>query len=125
MGRGILLWLLGVPIPVILLLALILLLPTSHSMNANYSDTVIPAAPAVTRQSESPVSAASWPAIFVGAVTAIATSLVLVALGTGFGLASVSHWPHSGASATTFKVETAITMILVKRLSAALGGYIT
>ena len=94
-------------------------------MNANYSDTVIPAAPAVTRQSESPVSAASWPAIFVGAVTAIATSLVLVALGTGFGLASVSPWPHSGASATTFKVVTAIWLIVVQWLSAALGGYIT
>lgn len=77
------------------------------------------------RQNESPVSAASWPAIFAGAITAIATSLILVALGTGFGLASVSPWPHSGASATTFTVMTAIWLIVVQWVSALLGGYIT
>lgn len=95
-------------------------------MNANYRDTVVPAAAATaTRPAESAVSAASWPAIFAGAITAIATSLVLVALGTGFGLAAISPWPHSGASATTFTVMTAIWLIIVQWLSAALGGYIT
>jgi len=95
-------------------------------MNANYRDTVVPAtATTAPPAAESPVSAASWPAIFAGAFAAIATSLVLFALGTGFGLASISPWPHSGASATTFTVMTAIWLIVVQWLSAALGGYIT
>ena len=94
-------------------------------MSVNYPDTAVPATVAGARPAESPVSAASWPAIFAGAVAAVAASLVLVALGTGFGLASVSPWPHSGATATTFKVMTAIWLIIVQWLSAALGGYIT
>jgi hypothetical protein len=97
----------------------------SHSMSANYPDTTAPATLAGARPIESPVSAASWPAIFAGAISAIAATLILVALGTGFGLASISPWPHSGASATTFKVMTAIWLIIVQWLSAALGGYIT
>jgi hypothetical protein len=94
-------------------------------MNANYRDPLVPATAAGTLQTESPVSAASWPAVFAGAIAAIAASLVLAALGAGFGLASVSPWPHSGASPTTFKVMTAIWLIVIQWLSAALGGYIT
>lgn len=94
-------------------------------MSTNYPDTMIPATGTATRPAESPVSAASWPAIFAGAVTAIAATLILVALGTGFGLASISPWPHSGASGATFTVLTAVWLIIVQWLSAALGGYIT
>src|SRR3569833_3506921 len=92
-------------------------------MSTNYPDTLVPATGTGTRPAESPVSAASWPAIFAGAVTAIATTLVLVALGTSFGLASISPWPHSGASATTFKVVTAFWLFVVLWLSVALGGF--
>lgn len=95
-------------------------------MSTHYPDTVVPVTGTATRPTtESPVSAASWPAIFAGAITAIAASLILVALGTGFGLASISPWPYKGASATTFTVMTAIWFIIVQWLSAALGGYIT
>jgi hypothetical protein len=97
-------------------------------MSANYASGTVPAAvipePA-TRPNESPVSAASWPAIFAGAITAAATSLILVALGSGIGLASVSPWPHSGASATTFTVMTAIWLIVVQWGSSLIGGYMT
>jgi hypothetical protein len=55
----------------------------------------------------------------------MASTLILVALGSGFGLAAVSPWPHTGASATTFTVMTAIWLIVVQWLSSALGGYIT
>jgi hypothetical protein len=92
-------------------------------MSANYSTGVIP--DVANRPNESPVSAASWPAIFAGAITAAATSLILVALGSGIGLASVSPWPHSGASATTFTVMTAIWLIVVQWLSSLMGGYMT
>ncbi len=94
-------------------------------MSANYSETAIPATSNLNRPNESVASAAAWSAIFAGAVTAAATSLILVALGSGFGLASVSPWPHSGVSATTFTVMTAIWLIIVQWLSSLLGGYIT
>jgi hypothetical protein len=77
------------------------------------------------RPNESVASAASWPAIFAGAITAAATSLILVALGSGIGLASISPWPNSGASVTTFSVMTAIWLIVVQWLSALMGGYMT
>lgn len=94
-------------------------------MTPTYPDEGLTAAAIGKGQVESPVSGTSWPAIFAGATTAIATTLVLVALGSGFGLASVSPWPHSGASATTFTVMTAIWLIIIQWVSSLLGGYIT
>jgi len=73
---------------------------------------------------ESSISAVSWQAIFGGAFAAAAASIVLVALGSGFGLASVSPWPNTGASATTFTVMTAIWFIVVQWLASGLGGYL-
>lgn len=69
-------------------------------------------------------SAASWPAIFAGAFVAISTSLVLFALGSGFGLAIVSPWPGHGVSAKGFTINAAIWLIVIQWVSAALGGYI-
>ena len=69
-------------------------------------------------------SAASWPAIFAGAFVTISVSLVLVALGSGLGFASISPWAGHGVSATTFTVTAAIWLIVTQWLSAALGGYI-
>jgi hypothetical protein len=67
-------------------------------------------------------SAASWPAIFAGAVVAASISLVLFALGSGLGFAAVSPWPGRGISATTFEVTTAIWFIVVQWISACFGG---
>jgi len=92
-------------------------------MSTSYPNTSLPTA-AADRPLESPVSGTSWPAIFAGALAAAATTLILVALGSGFGLASVSPWPHSGASATTFTVMTAIWLIVVQWLSSLMGGYL-
>jgi hypothetical protein len=60
-----------------------------------------------------------------GAFAAAASSLILLALGSGFGLASVSPWSNSGASLTTFTVLTAIWLIIVQWFSSGLGGYLT
>jgi hypothetical protein len=68
--------------------------------------------------------AASWGAIFAGAVVAVATSLVLLALGAGLGFASISPWPGQGVSASTFAITGAIWLIVTQWLSAAMGGYI-
>jgi len=74
---------------------------------------------------EASKSAVSWAAIIAGAVVAAAVSLILLALASGLGLASVSPWPNSGVSLTTFSVMTAIGLIVVQWLASGLGGYVT
>jgi hypothetical protein len=69
-------------------------------------------------------SAASWPAIFAGAIVAASVSLILFALGSGLGLAAVSPWPGHGISATSFAVTTAIWFIVMQWISSCFGGYI-
>ena len=69
-------------------------------------------------------SAASWPSIFAGAFIAAAATVILVALGSGIGFASVSPWSGHGVSVSTFAVTTAIWLIVTQWISAALGGYI-
>jgi hypothetical protein len=73
---------------------------------------------------ESGVSAVSWSSIIGGALGAVSLTLILVALGSGLGFASVSPWPRGGVSATTFGVMTAIWFIVVQWLSSAFGGYL-
>src|SRR5579872_5732319 len=80
---------------------------------------------AVTGTREANISAVSWTAIIAGAVVAAATSLIMLALGSGIGLAAVSPWPGLGASATTFTVLTAIWLIVVQWTASGLGGYLT
>jgi hypothetical protein len=74
---------------------------------------------------EASASGMSWPAILGGAFAAASLSLILLALGSGFGLASVSPWSNSGVSATTFTIMTGIWLIVVQWASSGLGGYLT
>jgi hypothetical protein len=74
---------------------------------------------------ESSASAVSWAAILAGAVVAAATSLVLALVVAGVDLASVSPWPGSGASAKSITVVSAVALIIIQWLSAAIGGYLT
>jgi hypothetical protein len=69
------------------------------------------------------VSAVSWGAIWAGAATAFAGSLILLALGSGLGFASISPWSTHNPSSTTVGVMTAIWSIITQWLAAALGGY--
>jgi hypothetical protein len=66
----------------------------------------------------------AWGAVIGGAFVIAALSLILLALGAGFGLSSVSPWPGVGASLTTFTVGMAVWLIIVQWLSSALGGYV-
>ncbi len=77
------------------------------------------------RSAESQVSAISWSAIFGGAVGAAAIGTVLVTIGTGFGLASVSLRPNLGATPSAFVISAGIWLIVVQWISAGLGGYLT
>jgi hypothetical protein len=74
---------------------------------------------------EAASSGVAWGAVLGGAVAAISLTLILVALGSGLGLSSVSPWPNSGASVTTFTIMTAIWLIITQWLASGVGGYLT
>lgn len=69
-------------------------------------------------------SAASWPSIIAGAFVAASATLILITLGSGIGLASISPWHNHGVTVTTFAVSSAIWVIVTQWISAGLGGYI-
>lgn len=73
---------------------------------------------------ESAVSGVSWGAIIAGAVGASAIGLLLVVLGSGLGLSSISAWSNEGASATTIGWSTIIWLTLTQLIAAGLGGYL-
>lgn len=74
---------------------------------------------------ESSSSAVHWGPIFAGALTASAVTLLMMLLGSGFGLTMVSPWSSENTTLTTFAVSTAIWLIVVQWLSSGLGGYLT
>jgi hypothetical protein len=74
---------------------------------------------------ESARSGVSWSAILGGASASLALAVLLMTLGTGFGLASVSPWPNTGATVGTVTVATGIWLIVLHWLTSGLGGYLT
>ncbi|QEN84834.1 hypothetical protein FZC33_00680 [Labrys sp. KNU-23] len=73
---------------------------------------------------ESSLSAVSWAAIFAGAASAAVLFLILIVIGTGIGLAFVSPWQSSGASATTMGILAIAWSLAVPLFSYAVGGYL-
>jgi hypothetical protein len=73
---------------------------------------------------ESSSSGVSWAAVIGGAFVAASLGLILLALGTGVGLAVVSPWSNAGVSAATLGVSTIVWMIIVQLVSSAMGGYL-
>ncbi|HVJ38563.1 MAG TPA: hypothetical protein VM687_12275 [Stenotrophomonas sp.] len=69
-------------------------------------------------------SAVSWGAILAGAAASAALSLILVILGVGLGLSSVSPWAFEGVSAETFGWASIIWLALTTIAASGLGGYI-
>ncbi len=70
-------------------------------------------------------SALSWGAIIAGAVGAAALSLILLVLGTGLGLSSVSPWSGHGLKAATFGVSTVIWISFTQFAASGMGGYLS
>ena len=56
----------------------------------------------VARQRDVSSSGVSWGAVIAGAFVAAALSLIMLALGAGFGLSAVSPWSNVGASGEAF-----------------------
>lgn len=69
-------------------------------------------------------SAVSWCAVFAGAVACAALSLILLLLGTGFGLTMVSPWSSEGISSESFGVSSIVGITLISLAASALGGYL-
>jgi hypothetical protein len=75
-------------------------------------------------RNEAHSSGVSWPAVIGGAFVTAALSLILLALGTGLGLASVSPWSNVGASAATVSTAAIIWLIVMQIISSGMGGYL-
>jgi hypothetical protein len=73
---------------------------------------------------ESSQSAVSWAAIIAGAAASTVIALILVIVGGGIGLVSISPWSNSGASSTTVGVLAILWTIAVPLFAYAVGGYI-
>ena len=69
-------------------------------------------------------SGVSWAAVAAGAFIAAALSLVLLALGSGLGLSSVSPWSNAGASASALGSAGIIWLIVMQIVSSSMGGYL-
>ena len=68
--------------------------------------------------------AVSWPAVFGGAVVAASLALILIALGSGLGLASVSPWSDFGASPSAVGIIGIVWIVVTQILASAFGGYL-
>jgi len=71
-----------------------------------------------------PASAVSWPAIFAGGATAASVSLILLALGSGLGLATAGPWAANGASPLALTSAMVIWLIVIQWFASGMGGYI-
>src|ERR1019366_94040 len=63
-------------------------------------------------------SGVSWGAVIGGSFVTAAFSLILLALGAGFGLSAVSPWSNVGTAAI-------IWLIVIEIVASSLGGYLT
>lgn len=73
---------------------------------------------------ETNASGVSWAAIFAGALTAAALYLILLSLGAGFELSSISPWSGIGLSSAAVGTSTIVWLIVTEFLSSAMGGYL-
>jgi len=73
---------------------------------------------------EACTSGVSWAAVIAGAFVVAALSLILLALGSGLGLSSVSPWRNRGLSASTVSKGAIVWLIISQILASAMGGYI-
>lgn len=87
-------------------------------------DLSISIAGGAAHMAEESQAAVSWPAVFAGAVAALALSFVLVALAAGFGLKLATPWPGAVSPYGGFTPVLGASMIVVQVLSSALGGYL-
>lgn len=69
-------------------------------------------------------SGVSWAAVIGGGFVTAALSLILLALGAGLGLSSVSPWSNVGVSASTIGTAAILWLIFMQIISSSMGGYL-
>ena len=94
-----------------------------HSDTSVSSDRHVGFSPTFLRN-EAYASGVSWAAVIAGAFVAAALSLILLSLGTGLGLSSVSPWSNLGMSASTVGILAIIWLIIIQIVGSAMGGYL-
>ena len=75
-------------------------------------------------RNEARSSGVSWAAVIAGSFVTSALSLILLALGTGMGLSSVSPWTNTGISAADVGRAAIIWVIVIQIVASAMGGYL-
>ncbi len=70
-------------------------------------------------------SGVSWGAVIGGAFVTAALSLILLALGAGFGLSAISPWSSASVSAATVGTVGLIWIVVTEVISSTTGGYLT
>jgi hypothetical protein len=83
------------------------------------------AAPVAEKSVESSASAVEWASIFGGALAALGVTAILLTLGPGLGLTTLSPWSFNNPSPTTFGTAAAIWLVVTQWLSSAFGGYLS
>jgi hypothetical protein len=83
------------------------------------------AAPVAEKSVESSASAVEWAAIFGGGLAALGVTAILLTLGPGLGLTTVSPWSFNNPSPATFGTAAAIWLVVTQWLSSAFGGYLS
>lgn len=68
-------------------------------------------------------SAVSWAAVAAGAFVAAALGLILLALGAGAGLSSLSPWSTSGMTPSTVGMGALVWITATEVIASAIGGY--
>ena len=71
-----------------------------------------------------PRCAVSWGAIICGAITAVTITVIMLTLGSGLGLASVSPWDNTGLGLASFTIAAAIWMVITQWMASGVGGYV-
>jgi len=77
----------------------------------------------VTGRNEGTHSAVSWAAVAAGAFVTAALGLILLALGAGAGLSSISPWSGSGMTGATVGRGALLWIIGIEVVASAVGGY--
>jgi len=74
---------------------------------------------------ESSASAVEWPAITAGALAAVGATIILLAFGSGTGIAVSRPWAFNAPAPETFGFAIAAAMIVTQWLASAVGGYLS
>src|ERR1019366_2492596 len=90
--------------------------PAAGAREPGFADTSV--------KNEAPSSGVSWAAVVAGAFAASALWLILLALGTGIGLSSISPWSNMGASASAMSIGAIVWLIVTQIIAAMIGGYL-